>query len=406
MKILLINRYNFIDGGADRVFFNTCTLLKKHGNEVFTFSSTNEKNFFSDYSNYFVESIDYRNISFFKKLNQGRNYLYNKNASRKLNRLIIDLKPDVAHLHLFYGILSPSILKTLKKNHIPIVITIHDYRLLCPANAMLDRYSNVCEKCKNGNYLNCTFRKCSGGNFFYSFIITIEAYIRKYYINPIKYVDHFIFVSKFSQNKHIEYDNRYKLKSTHLYNFIEETSSRNQTKGDYFLYFGRLSKEKGIKNLILAVKNTNIKLRIIGDGPQRDELKLLLSEVDNVEYLGFKSGNELNDQILNCSFVIVPSEWYENNPMTIVEAFSFGKPVIGSIIGGIPELIQEKTGFRFEAGNVASLKNSIYKANNLNENEYKALSDNCLSFAKENFSEDSYYKSLKKIYNSVINVNK
>lgn len=402
MKVLLINRNHFIEGGADRVYLNTGKLLQEHNCEVAYFSTKNENNLSAAHSQYFIENITPKNISIYGKIISVKKYLYNTAASKNLSALITEFNPDIAHIHLFYGALSASILKTLKKHKIPIVITIHDYRLLCPANAMLDRHGIICEKCKNNRFYNCTLKRCSSGNIFYSAIISVEAYMRQYLIKPIKYIDHFIFVSQFSLNKHISFDNRYSNKSSHLYNFTNSSACKFLIKGEYLLYYGRLSKEKGIINLINAVKKTNAKLKIAGSGPQKEEIINTIKGFAGIDYIGFKTGLELNELIEKCSFVVVPSEWYENNPMTVVEAFSLGKPVIGSRIGGIPELVNIDTGLIFDSGDLTSLSNAIYRAEKMEIDEYKRLSKNCWEFAQTNFSKDQHLKELYKIYQDII----
>lgn len=406
MKILLINRNHFIGGGADRVYLNTGKLFEENGHNVAYFSSINEKNLDSGYDEYFVDDIKSRQGGLISKIQNVKRYLYNDEAFDKLEKLIKDFKPEVAHIHLFYGVLSASILKILKENRIPIVITIHDYRLLCPVNAMLDKDGQICEKCKSDKFYNCMTKRCSEGNIFQSTVVTAEAYMRKFIFDPLTYINHFIFVSQFSRSKHISYDQRYEDKSSHLYNFSNSLENeRKVIKGNYLFYYGRLSKEKGILNLINAVKRTNSKLKIAGEGPQHQEVLNGIEGFSNIEYVGFKSGDELTDLIINSSFVVVPSEWYENNPMTIVESFLLGKPVIGSDIGGIPELVTNKTGFVFEPANEISLSKSIELAEHLTNNEYDIISNNCHIFSKSNFDEQNHLQELTEIYNKVINEN-
>lgn len=403
MRILLINRNHFIGGGADRVYLNTGKSLEENGHDVSYFSTTHEQNVASIYGDYFVNDVKPRNGNFYSKIKGVKKYLYNNEAVDNLERLIKDFKPEVAHLHLFYGALSASVLKTLKDNKVPVVITIHDYRLLCPVNAMLDKEGLICEKCKNDKFYNCIAKRCSEGNVFQSTVVTAEAYMRKFIFDPLTYINHFIFVSQFSRNKHISFDRRYENKSSHLYNFSNPSENEKGSKEDYLFYYGRLSKEKGILNLINAAKKTKSKLIIAGDGPQKEEVLDKIKGFANIEYVGFKSGAELNDLIAKSSFVVVPSEWYENNPMTIVESFLLGKPVIGANIGGIPELVNNKTGFIFDSTNEASLCEAINSAKIMTNEEYSTLSDNCAIFAKQCFDKQTHLKDLIEIYKKVKN---
>lgn len=167
-------------------------------------------------------------------------------------------------------------------------------------------------------------------------------------------------------------------------------------------FFGRISEEKGIPTLLKAIcKLPDVKLKLAGTGPLLDSLKAQCPP--NAEFLGFKQGKELQSLIHGASFVIVPSEWYENNPMTIIESYTIGTPVIGSDIAGIPELIDEgDTGFTFKPKSPEDLRSVISKALNINEERYEEMVKNCRAFAETNFSETEHYKKLIYIYQSVI----
>lgn len=403
MKVLLINNYHYRKGGADGVYFNTAQLLAKNGHEVFYFSAKHPENLNSQTERFFAKGNDYRTLSLAGKITAIPAFFYNKNSSDQLLKLLEEIKPDLAHIHLFMGGLSTSILLALKKKNIPVVHSVHDYRCICPAYLFLDGKTQICEKCKDGFFLHCAIKRCSENSFSQSTMLSLDAYFRKYVIKPINLIDKFIFVSKFIKIKHIEFDSKYEMKAEMLYNFIPELNSivPNPVKGQYFLYFGRISREKGVDTLIEAASRTGIKLKIIGTGPLLPQLKD--RNFDNVELLGFKSGSELWSIVQNASFIIVPSEWYENNPLTIIEAYSLGKPVIGARIGGIPEIIEEgKTGYLFHSGNTSELEQLLLKANNLSDEEYRKMSANARKFADLHFHPDNHYNDLMNIYNNVI----
>lgn len=403
MKVLLINKNHFVVGGADSVYLNTGNLLKSKGVEVIYFSTKNINNLVYEKSHHFANEVLTRNIPTLKKIRNTFKYLFNYENIIKLNKLILDEKPDIAHLHLFYGTLSSSILFSLKRNKIPIIVTIHDYRLLCPSNAMIDSNNTICEKCANSSYYNCILLKCSEKNVIQSIIVTIEAYLRKFVINPFNFISHFIFVSKFSYHKHIFYDNRFLNNSSHLYNYYDNKTNIYSIKGEYFLYYGRLSKEKGIETLINSFKNLKLNLVIAGTGPLSNYVQSESHNSGNIKYVGFKTGNDLEKLILNSSFVIVPSEWYENNPMTIIESFSLGKPVIGSKIGGIPELLYPNNGILFEPFNINDLISKIKQADTISFDNYNLMSKNCLQFSKTYFNKETYFNILYNLYQKVIN---
>jgi glycosyltransferase involved in cell wall biosynthesis len=220
----------------------------------------------------------------------------------------------------------------------------------------------------------------------------------------LDYIDHFIFVSKFSQSKHCEYDLRFKEKSSQLYNFVPSPVNRaKSTKGSYFLYFGRLSDEKGIKTLLLAFSETTYNLKIAGMGPLVDVVKRYEQTNENINYAGFQTGEKLQKLILNASFVVIPSEWYENNPMSIIESFALQKPVMGANIGGIPELItNDINGYLFNTCNIGSLVRTLKEAKNISDQKYIDLANSAWEFAQQKFDSEIYYRNLLNIYKNVI----
>lgn len=401
MKVLQIDKYFYLKGGAETVFFNTMDLLKQKGHEVIPFSLKSDKNLYSEYEDYFVDYPELSEANMLTKIKNIPNFIYNKEAASQLDKLLTIEKPDIAHIHLMFNSMSVSILPVLKRHRIPIVMTAHDYRLVCPAYTFKNGKGEFCEKCRSGSYYNCIINKCSNNNLANSILLSMDSYFRSLFYQPIKLIDKFIFVSQFSQNKHIEINPLYKSKSTFLYNFTPMKSVSEKKRGDYFLYFGRISKEKGVETLVHAAKGLpNIKLKILGTGPLLDSLKKEASA--NVEFLGFIQGEELENYIQNAMYVIVPSECYENNPMAIVESTTLGTPIIGSRIGGIPELIEDRqSGFLFEPGSIENLQQILHNAQSVSDKKYMDISASAIDFAHKNFSEEAHYNKLMSVYNSI-----
>lgn len=408
MKVLLIDVYNFNKGGAETVCFNTGKMLEEHGHKVVYFTLKWANNNPSPYSKYFPESKETRRGAL-KQVKNMINYFYHFEAARKIEQLIVDEKPDIAHIHLMWGQITPSIFPVLKKYNIPILFTVHDYRIVCPAYTFRNGKGLICEECKGKHFYKCFINTCCKGSKLMSAVMAAEQYFRNIYFNPAKFIDGFIYVSNFAKNIQEEYMPEVKKKKNiTLYNFSTNivTHAKEMPKEKYFLFFGRLSYEKGVKTLLKSFKdNPQCQLKVVGTGPKEDELKEYATNNDmhNVEFLGYKRGKELTDLVSNAYFVVVPSEWYENNPMTIIESYSVGTPIIGAKIGGIPEIvINGKTGYQFESGNIKSLNEIILKADSLTDKEYKAISDNVIKFAKENFSKENYWNKLIKFYNNFI----
>ncbi len=407
MKVLQINNYHFLKGGSEKVYFETSELLEKKGHEVIHFSVRDENISETEDLKYFVNPIQYKDVSFFTKLKNIKRFIYSAEAKENLEKLILEKKPDIAHLHIFYGRLSNSILPVLKKYNIPTVMTVHEYRMLCPIYTMLDKEGNICEKCANGNYIHCVLKKCNKGDIFNSTISAFECFIRDKFFPYEKHIDKFIMVSKFIMDRHIKYKPELKEKAVQIYNFVNSDFKKELKflHNNYYLYFGRLSREKGLFTLIKAWKNfPDLYLKIVGTGDLEKEIRDFINtnKINNINLLGYKYGVELKEIIENAKFVIVPSEWYENNPMSLIESFSEGTPVIGAEIGGIPELVKNGiTGFLFKPKNIDSLIQSIKKAENLSKPDYINISKNAYKFAKENFNSEIYYKRLINIYKEI-----
>lgn len=411
MKILLIDVFHFIKGGAETVCYNTGKMLEEKGHKVSYFSLEWDENWEGPFNKYFPKSKGTRKGPFRQFFNLI-NYFYHFEAGRKIEKLIIDEKPDIAHIHLIWGQITPSILPVLKKYNIPVVFTVHDYRMVCPAYTFRNGYGVVCEACEGKYFYKCFINSCAKGDRLVSLVMMMEQYYRNIFFHPLKYINGLVYVSSFAKSLQEKYmPSAKKIPAIILYNFCMSITSeyKNMPGEKYFLFFGRLSYEKGIKTLLEAFKRLPAyKLKIIGVGPLEEESKEFQRshKVQNVEFLGYKQGKELTNFVANAYFVIVPSEWYENNPMTIIESYSVGTPVIGARIGGIPEIvIDKKTGYTFEHGNYIDLINKIKLVSDIPSTEYGVLSQNVLSFAEEHFSKDRYYNKLVHFYNSLLSNN-
>jgi glycosyltransferase involved in cell wall biosynthesis len=403
MKVLQINKYHYIKGGAETVFFNTMELLAKKGHTVIPFSLRNKKNRPCAYESYFVDYPELSESGLWTKLKYLFAFIHNRQAARKLKALLLAEKPDVAHIHLMFNCFSASILPVLKACNVPVVMSVHDYRLICPAYTFIDGQGHFCERCKAKHHYHCIIHRCYRNEWFSSTLLALDSYYRTWFIRPVKLIDKFIFVSRFSRDKHISMDASFEARSLYLYNFTPLSDKGECARGDYVLYFGRVSAEKGIPTLMKAMERLpEVKLKIVGTGPLLEELKRL--SAPSTEFVGFKSGDELYDYIRKARFVVVPSEWYENNPLSVIESMMLGTPVIGSRIGGIPELIEEgHTGYIFDVKSAENLRQTIQKALSLPEHEYAAMSEAAKDFAAKHFSAEAHYRKLMEVYDSVIN---
>lgn len=407
MKILNINKFYYRKGGSEAYYFALADLLRENNHEVIPFSMKDNKNYETKYSKYFIENISYENMGIKEKAINGAKLIYSFEAKKKVKNIVNDNTPDIAHLHIFQHQLSPSILKEIKKNGTYVVNTVHDLKVICPNYKMLND-GEICEKCKSDKFINCFKSKCIKGSTVNSMLNTIEAYTHRI-LKSYDYVDKFICPSEFYMNKFIEFGIP-KEKVVHIPNFVDVSKfNPNYEHEDYFVYFGRLSEEKGINTLIKSMKYVNkSKLIIVGTGPIEKELKefVVKEKIKNVEFVGFKTGNELENIIKKSRFIVIPSEWYENAPMSIIEAMAYGKAVLGSNIGGIPEFIEDNhTGMIFNTKDEIDLASKI---NHLIDEEKQTIEmgKNARIRAEKLYDKTVHYEKIMDLYNQVMNSGK
>lgn len=403
MKILLVNKYFYIKGGAENSFFQMAKLLQKKEHQIAYFSMKDKKNFPSDYEQYFMSNIDLNENNINNMLKVPGRLLYSLEAKKKIEQIIEKERPDIAHLNNIYHQISPSILHSLKKHKIPIVLTLRDYKIVCGSYAMLDQ-GKVCEACQEGRYYNCFIKGCVKGSRVKSLLNTTEMYLHHKLLNIYNIVDIYISPSLFLKNKVGEMG--FKGKVVHLPNFVslDDYVPQHQVAEDSFVYFGRLSAEKGLATLLEAMKGVKARLKLIGEGPLKEDLQLKVKEwgMTNVEFLGFKTGEELKSEVKKSLAVIVPSEWYENNPRSVIEGFALGKPAIGARIGGIPELVRDnETGYIFESGNVNELKAKIVRML-ADPDHVKVMGRNARTFVEKNLESEKHYLGLMNVYSEAI----
>lgn len=357
MKVLLVNKFFFMKGGAETVYFQERDMLLSEGIDIIEFSMNHEKNLESNYSDFFVNNVDYYQEQTLKnKITTAVNFIHNSEACIKFKQLLEQEKPDLVHFHNIYHQLTPSIIKVAKQFGCKTVLTAHDTKIACPSYTMY-RDGHTCEDCVHGSLFNATIHRCQEGSLIKSFLLSAEAIYQKVSGN-YQQLDAIVspsrFLGRFIQQKLPH--NRVDI----IVNGIDEhVSNEGISDQGYFLYLGRLSTEKGVPTLAKAhqLMKENTALKIVGDGPVFNELK---ETYPSAELLGFKSGDELLTLIKQAKAVIVPSECYENCSMSVLEAMSYSKPVIASRIGGLPEQIRDGVdGYLFEAGNAQALADKL-----------------------------------------------
>ena len=419
MKIVLANKFYYRRGGDCIYMLNLEHLLKAHGHEVAVFAMDYPENLETTYHKYFPSNMS-KLKAFTRPFGDGE-------TKRKFTQLLDDFKPDVVHLNNIHTQLSPVIAEIAHKKGIRVVWTLHDYKLLCPRYDCMRNGQN-CELCfshadsadytdkdlsrigelENANKSatsvrsacneskqkwNCVKYSCMKGGKIGSLIGYKEAvrWNRERLEND---TDVFVCPSQFMADKMAQggFDRK---KLVTLCNFIDiEKCKRTDDyqKGDYYCYVGRLSHEKGVKTLIEAANQLPYHLVVIGGGPLMDELKTIAH--DNIEFVGFKQWDDIKKLVGGARFSVIPSEWYENNPLSVIEAECLGTPVLGARIGGIPELIEEgKSGMTFTSKDVNDLKDKIQDMWNVTF-DYRQLAEESM----KRYNAEEYYKNIMKIY--------
>jgi glycosyltransferase involved in cell wall biosynthesis len=403
MNILSINKYFYEKGGSEAVFFSEKEMLENNGHEVIPFAMKSEQNLHSEYSEYFAKEVDYDKPGIVNKLTSASKIIFSFDARSKIKSLLDNVKVDLSHFHIFQHQISPSVFGPLRSKNVPVILTLHDLKPICPSYKYYVNGS-VCEACAGRRFYNCFKNRCTKGSALGSLVNTMEMYMH-YFLGYYQEVDRYIAVSKFYQKKMVEAGFP-EDQISYLPNFIDVDKFDHlaEDKG-YVLYFGRLSEEKGIYTyLSAAMSNSEIPHYIVGTGPLEDELIRSKNDqgADNVQFLGFKTGEALKDLISGCTCVVVPSEWYENCPMSVLEAYAAGRPVIGSNIGGIPELIEDQEdGFIFSPGNSQELAEKINWVWR-NRGSAREMGQKGRERVKSKFNAEAHYRGLMDIYESVL----
>lgn len=403
MKILSVNKFFWSKGGSEAVFFGEKALLEEQGHSVIPFSMKGPRNIDSPYSSFFVEQVEYgNNTDLLTKLRAASKIIYSIDARNKMKALLAEQHPDIAHFHIFQHQISPSVFGPLRSKGIPIILTMHDLKPLCP-NYQMYVNNRLCEECKGRKFYHCAVNRCTKGSRLMSIVNMLEMYLH-YGLGYYQNVDRYITVSKFYREKMLEYGFQNE-QVDHIPNFIDATTYEVSDRDDgYALYFGRLSQEKGLDTLLEAAALIDKQLVIVGTGPQEQQLKETATSkgLAHVRFAGFQSGHPLRDLVAGASFTVLPSRWYENCPMSVLESFAQGKPVIGANIGGIPELISEMDdGITFETGNAQALADAMDRLWSLGKNKRREMGLSGRSKIELEHSPGLHYERLMNVYKSV-----
>lgn len=364
MRILMVNKFLYPNGGSETYIFKLGEYLQKQGHEVQYFGMEHEGRCVGNKANSYTSDMDFHSGSKLSKLTYPLKTIYSIEARKKIRLVLDDFKPDAVHLNNFNYQLTPSIILEIvkwreeEKRKCKIIYTAHDYQLLCPNHQLHNPNTHEnCEKCLGGHFINCAKNRCIHGSMAKSIVGTMEAYFWKWR-GVYQYIDTIICPSEFMKKK-MDTNPLFAEKTVVIHNFVDKVERRDVKKKNYILYLGRFSEEKGISTLLKVCKELpEIPFVFAGAGP----LEADVNRISNIKNVGFQNGEALEILIREARFSICPSECYENCSFSVLESQMYGTPVLGANIGGIPELIKAgKSGELFESGNSEELKRKIQK---------------------------------------------
>lgn len=394
LKILIVNKFLYPRGGDCICALNLRDLLEKNGHKVSFFSMEYPKNIDYPESKYFAKEVSFEG-GIKEKLKAISRMFGGIGVKKNFEKLLDDFQPDVVHLNNIHSYLSPAIAQLAYKRKIKVIWTLHDYKLICPSYACLCQ-GRICESCFQNKFSVIT-RKCMKNNLFASILAWSEA-LWWNSTNLCRWIDTFICPSQFMAEKMI-IGGYPKEKLVVLCNFIDNEKvnlihSIVKEREKSYCYIGRLSKEKGVEALLAVAATLPYKLYIAGDGPQASELKEKYN-LPNIYFVGQLSYKDIIAMLKKVRFSVLPSVWYENNPLSIIESLCCGTPVLGSQIGGIPELLIDPYSRLFTLNKKKELRTKIIQM----FEECKEIDNEQLSQASlSRFSGKKYFREIMHIY--------
>ena len=406
MKILMAHKFYYYSGGADKYFLDLKELMESQGHEVVPFAMRHPRNLETEYSDYFVSAWDPNAKGLRARVSNAARMVHSFEAAKAIKRLIAHTKPDVAHIHHVYHQLSSSILYPLAQARVPVVQTVHDYKLVCPNYRLFNaRTGLVCEKCMGHSYYHPVFERCMRDSTLAGLLGCVEAYwtlVSRVYKGK---VDCFTVSNQHLKDRLLSYGIRpHKIEI--IPNFVEVQDYTPSYDSDgYVLYFGRISKEKGILDLIRAMEaQPALELKVVGNGDELPALQSYVREnrVTNVQFLGPAWDEDLKPILARAMLVAVPSVWPENSPFVIYQSFAAGKPVIGSAIGGIPDLIDDgEDGLLFQPHDVEGLSEKMaYLARR--PNLASEMGRRARDKAERQYDPHVHYRKMMDVYEGVL----
>jgi glycosyltransferase involved in cell wall biosynthesis len=365
MRILLVNKFYYPRGGDCVVVLNTEALLREYGIEAEVFAMRYPENLPARYQNHFASEVKFGG-GMENRLQALRRTLGMDDVNKCFKAVLDEFKPDVVHLHNIHSYLSPVVGVLAHRRGIRVVWTLHDYKLLCPRyDCLLD--GRPCEQCVTGGKNGVFVHRCMKNSLAASAVAKLEAikwnrrvleHNTDLFVCPSQFMADMMKKGGFDPAKLLVLNNFIDPIKFRRYQALDNTVLRD----DYYCYVGRLSAEKGVADLLEVASRLPYRLKVAGGGPLESELRERYGACPNIEFLGMLDADAVARLLSNARLSVVPSQWYENNPLSVVESLCAGTPVAGADIGGIPELIDNESGIVFQPFDSEALSAALSSA--------------------------------------------
>ncbi len=411
MRLLGVHRIHHRKGGAESVHLDHLQLFRAHGWECAEFAMAHPDNDPSPWSGYFPRQFEPERGSFVERVAKIPRFLHSREAAAQFDRLLADFRPDIIHIHGLYQELTASILQPARRRGIPTVFTLHDFKLVCPTYHLFNA-GGICEKCAGGRQWNALLNRCTGASLAKDAVLALDGLVQWYSGATRNGVTAFVSPSRFLAAKMADLGIE-AAKLHYVPNFFETTddvaedfaviSALKREYGRFVLYFGRLSREKGLDGLIEATTRLGVRLVLVGDGPQRSALEDRARSLNaDVVFTGHLRGVDLWSHVSAAEVVALPSIWYENAPKSILEAQARGRIVVMSEIGGLPEMVEHGvTGFLARPGDVVDFADKIAHVLALSPERAAAIGEAARRAATSTFTSERYYREMSALYSQL-----
>ena len=407
MRLLGVHRLHHRKGGAEGVHLDHLALFRERGWQCAEFAMAHPENEPSEWRNYFPDNFALSVAS--SSVASLPRFFHSAEAREKFSRLLDDFRPDIIHAHGIYHHLTNAILKPAKERGVPIVYTLHDYKLICPAYHFYTEKNGVCEKCRGGKQWRCLTNRCTHGSLAMDALYAVDGLAQWHSGALRKAVARFVGPCRFIVDKFAEHGfPREKLRF--VPNFFEsaddapalpaDVAAVRARHGRHILYFGRLSAEKGVDVLIDAAATVGAPLVIVGDGPKRGELEAQARALGaRCFFTGHLKGSALWAHVEAACAVALPSVWYEIAPKSILEAQARSRPIVTTTIGGMPEMVEHGvTGLLAPPADRAALAETLRRLLTMNESALARMGARGRESALKNFTRDRYYREMTALY--------